>query len=505
MSTRLHPMSLALAALLALGLSAPAGAQGTEKAKPPAKPAEPAEPAAEPATPDRTEGDGDKPDAPDEGGRALQEGELVSMLRGLLAQKERRIAGLLRELGAARTTARKEQLLSARAIENLTVARRRIRELETALASARKALGGEPEDKTPAKPADATPEDKPKDKPADAGPEDKPRDKPADAGPEDKPADATTSDAGSGEAPGRSPRDPRFAVGARLDPDKVIAVIDGEDQTLGDMLAMLLYNYGLDYLSAFVRIKLVEQEAARLKIHISEQEVVAWTYRQLIRLEKQAGGAEKFREKLEARKQSYENYEAALQRTAPYAIRLKRIITMRRATEEGKRTLERIAAGLYEQRFGPRVSGLHIFWRVPSDADEATWAKAWKHAETIHDKLLQGQLKFSKVAKAESDDENSAENGGKFGPVDRTVFRSVPVFNDVIFKLPRGGMRLLRSREGVHIVKVTKAEPATLSWKEAKRRLLEELIAKDPTEAEIDSLLKSLEKAARVERRLSLK
>lgn len=374
----------------------------------------------------------------------------IKILQGLNAQRERRIAGLLRELAASKSTADAERLLGARALEALAKAKKENMQLKRELAKARAGL----------------------------------------------PSKAPTT--------AKDNQDPRFLPGGDLDPKEVVARVNGEGITRGDLFFRLYYNYALDYFDAFLRIKMVEQEAARLKIKVSEQECIVWASRQMVTLSSQNGGDKKFAERLKKEGKSLELIEAVLRVNAEYGLLVQKIIELRRQTKEGRAFLEKQARQEYDRQYSSSRRASHIYWRVQAKPGTPAWKKAYDEANEVKKKIQAG-AKFEDMARRYSQDEETAKTGGKLGLLTRDKYKSLPVFNNSIFTLKVNEARIVTSKVGVHIVMVTQIVPPSLSWEQAKAKIFRDLTAAGPTRGEMDQLLQSLQKQSTVKRMLKLR
>lgn len=135
----------------------------------------------------------------------------------------------------------------------------------------------------------------------------------------------------------------------------------------------------------------------------------------------------------------------------------------------------------YEQ-----VTASHILIRfkgsgVPAKPGEKdlTEEEALAKAQSLRKRILAGE-DFSKLATAESDDTQSAQNGGLLGePFSRG--RMVPAFEEVAFKLPVGEVsEPVKTQFGYHLIKVTKHETKPFDQMKAgiEQRLKPELAQK---------------------------
>jgi len=101
----------------------------------------------------------------------------------------------------------------------------------------------------------------------------------------------------------------------------------------------------------------------------------------------------------------------------------------------------------------------HILVKVAEDAPVTEIDQARKRAEDLLQKARDGK-DFAELARQNSDDKGSAANGGDLGFFKRG--QMVPPFEDAVYGLEKGGMTLVRSRFGFHVVKLEEIKPGRL-------------------------------------------
>lgn len=371
----------------------------------------------------------------------------VQILRGLLAQKERRLADTLRDLAAARQTNTTEQTLSSQSLQLIESLRAKNGELKRKLALATAGFD---------------------------------------------PSKAKTAE---------SKKDVRFRLGGELDPYLKIGSVNGEVLRLGDLLERLYFTYGFKGFGEFVSSKLVEQEAARRNIPVGENETYRWAARKMAEMAAESGGEDKFRKLVEQEGKSLDFIDAALRKTAAFALRIERLIALERATPEGRKALEAIARQVYAEEYDKVVEASHIFYRA-EESDTKAVKKAREKAEIVVNRISRRDASFETIARAESEDENSRDEGGDLGKVTPSRFDDLPAFNRVLFSLPKGRLSVVQSKVGIHVVRIDKVIPPSLTWPQAKPKILRRLAQDGPTADETKTLLDRLSKAAEIERKL---
>ena len=102
----------------------------------------------------------------------------------------------------------------------------------------------------------------------------------------------------------------------------------------------------------------------------------------------------------------------------------------------------------------------HILIKVPAGADAKTDAAAKQKAEDLL-KQIKGGADFAALAKANSDDPGSKEQGGELGMIQRGV--TVPAFEKAAFELQPGKTSdVIKTQFGYHILQVEEKQTAHL-------------------------------------------
>ena len=121
------------------------------------------------------------------------------------------------------------------------------------------------------------------------------------------------------------------------------------------------------------------------------------------------------------------------------------------------------------------VTVRHILIKVDAGADPKIDAAAKQKAEALL-KQIKGGADFAALAKANSDDPGSKEQGGELGMIQRGV--TVPPFEKAAFALEAGQISdVIKTQFGYHIIKVEAKQAAHLkSLDEVKAQILATLI-----------------------------
>ncbi len=123
----------------------------------------------------------------------------------------------------------------------------------------------------------------------------------------------------------------------------------------------------------------------------------------------------------------------------------------------------------------------HILIKVPAGADAKTDAAAKQKAEDLL-KQIKGGADFAALAKANSDDPGSKEQGGELGMIQRGV--TVPAFEKAAFALPVGKVSdVIKTQFGYHILEVEEKQTAHLKpLEEVKAQIVANLTRQQEAE-----------------------
>ncbi|MGG7604980.1 SurA N-terminal domain-containing protein [Massilia sp. BKSP1R2A-1] len=101
----------------------------------------------------------------------------------------------------------------------------------------------------------------------------------------------------------------------------------------------------------------------------------------------------------------------------------------------------------------------HILINLARDAKPAEQAAAKAKAESVLAEVRKNPANFAEIAKAQSQDQGSAAQGGDLGVVEKGAF--VKPVEDAIYALKEGEVSgLVQSEFGYHVIKVTALKPA---------------------------------------------
>lgn len=304
-------------------------------------------------------------------------------------------------------------------------------------------------------------------------------------------------------------REPSTAQGkvraSNLDLEVPVATVDGERITRRDFIEFLYRDLASPaLLQLLVNRHLVLREAKRRGLEVSDVDVALWVQEQLIEQAGQAGGQEKFVERLAKGGFTREAWEARLRFQARPVLLVRRMIEQDRQSAAGREAFERRVRERYAKVHSDKVSARHILVAVSEEAPPEEVAVARRKVEALADLAKKGQP-FSELARRSSDDRQSKGQGGQLGRFDRSRFAELPELNTAFFTLAPGQVSApIRTPAGFHLVLVDERFPPDKPYDEETRAAMaREVSAEPPSEDEQQGLLDRLQREAQVTQSLT--
>ncbi len=166
--------------------------------------------------------------------------------------------------------------------------------------------------------------------------------------------------------------------------------------------------------------------------------------------------------------------------TEPEQIRAEYLVLDRAGVEAGIAVSDKAVADYYAAnaaKFGrpEQRSASHILIAVDKSADAATRAKAKAKATELYRILQKSPERFAELARTESQDPGSAEQGGSLGSFARGMM--VKPFEDAVFSMKPNEIRgPVESDFGYHIIRLDGIQPArTAPLNEVRAEVVDEL------------------------------
>jgi foldase protein PrsA len=252
----------------------------------------------------------------------------------------------------------------------------------------------------------------------------------------------------------------------KADARQVVATVNGEKVTQGELYTNLKQQYGTDSLDQLINQKLVQQAADKKKVTISDKKMNA----EIKKIKAQFADEAAFKDSLKQYNMTLADLKTQLrtqlQLEGLLADKIK-VTDAEIATEFDKLKKEKVDAG--------QIKASHILVKTKAEAEKV-----------LAD--LKAGADFAAKAKEVSTD-GSATSGGDLGYF--AAADMVKAFSDVAFKLKKDEISgVVQTEYGFHIIKVTDV-PSQWTIAEKKAEIIESLRAtklNDGASAYIESL-----------------
>lgn len=242
---------------------------------------------------------------------------------------------------------------------------------------------------------------------------------------------------------------------------KVVARVSGQEITKDDLYDFLVKSYGQQGVNILVTNKIVELEAEKQDIKITEDDV----QKEIDKMTEEYGGEESFNMILQYSGMTIDDMKENVRMN----MHIEKILgpSIEITEEEMKNYFEENKESFSEKE---QVKASHILVETEEEAVE------------VKSKLDNGD-DFAKLAKKHSTDPGSKDNGGDLGFFGKG--KMVKEFEDVAFSLKVGEIsEPVKSEHGYHIIKVEDKKAAKEANYEESKEEIEEAIfnEKIPTE-----------------------
>ncbi|MFS0639052.1 peptidylprolyl isomerase [Mesobacillus foraminis] len=270
-----------------------------------------------------------------------------------------------------------------------------------------------------------------------------------------------------------------FLIATAFSNKEVVASVNGVSISKEELYSTLVKQYGASSLSALIENKIIEQEADKKDIAITDKEITE----ELQTYIDSYGGEEAFQSALEQSgltendvKSDVENY-----------LKIEKLLKPEvKVTEEEMKTyFDENKESFNEQE---QVEASHIL------VDDK------KTAEEVAQKLADGQ-DFAELAKEYSTDASNAESGGELGYFSKGEMAAE--FEEAAFSMAKGEISdLVKTEYGYHIIKVTDKKAAKEAVYEDHKEDIKEILFDDKLQSEYATWLQEKKDEAEIENTL---
>ncbi|MCM3724098.1 peptidylprolyl isomerase [Neobacillus cucumis] len=262
--------------------------------------------------------------------------------------------------------------------------------------------------------------------------------------------------------------------------DDAVASINGEKITKDELYTKLVKQYGSDTVDQMINDKIVEAEAGKKKISVSNSTINS----EIDKLKEQYGGEDAFNQALVDNNTTL----TALKNDVKNYLLIKKLLEPEiKITEDEMKTYFEQNKDSYAT--AEQVKASHILV-----ADEKT-------AKEIKQKLDNGE-DFATLAKKYSTDESTKDNGGELGYFAKGTM--VTEFDNVAFTLPVNKISdPVKTEYGYHIIKVEDKKAAQAANYEASKAKIKETLFDQKVDSEYQTWIDSKKKNYDIENTLS--
>ena len=260
----------------------------------------------------------------------------------------------------------------------------------------------------------------------------------------------------------------------------VVASVNGENITKDELYDAMLKQSGQQALDSLITKKIVELEAKKQKIAVSEQDI----QNELNKYYEKYGGREAFGQALAQNGFTLDE----VKKDFDLNVKVKKLLAPKiKIPEEEIRTYFNENKASFAQ--GKQVKASHILVNTKEKANE------------IKDKLAKGE-DFAKLAKENSTDSGSKANGGDLGFFGRG--QMAKEFEDAALALKVGEISApVKTKYGYHIIKVTDIKDAKEASYEQSKAKISDLLLEQKLQTEYSTWLQELYPKYKIENSLT--
>ncbi|MEM7163914.1 MAG: peptidylprolyl isomerase [Planctomycetota bacterium] len=268
--------------------------------------------------------------------------------------------------------------------------------------------------------------------------------------------------------------------------DQACVVIDGQNYSVREFEGFLASRFGPQAVSEFVDHLLLQREALRLEVHVSNEAINTEVERRIAGLRTLFPGGD-VTSSLGQRRTDLAAYRHWLGEQVRSELTLSQCISKRRTIDEGELT------ALFQSLYGPDGQARQIRHILVSPRIARVPVGQIEKAQEILAQITAG-ADFAELALKHSQDPNSAKAGGTLSY--RPGALGIEFDRTIAALAKPGAASLAQSPLGLHVVQLVALQPITFD--EARPALLERYQQRPPTPTEIALFFKALREQATI-------
>ncbi|HJV45327.1 MAG TPA: peptidylprolyl isomerase [Bacillota bacterium] len=261
--------------------------------------------------------------------------------------------------------------------------------------------------------------------------------------------------------------------------EEAVATVNGKAITKSNLYDQLVKQDGSQALDQLITDQLIEQEAAKKGIQVSDKDITA----ELDKLQKQVGSQDAFNKMLAQNHMTLEDAKD----------QLKKNLVIKKLFADKIKISDQDVRSYFDQnkeKLGQpeQVRASHIL------------VKTEEEAKAIKKQLANG-ANFEQLAKEKSTDPGSKDKGGDLGYF--TPGKMVPEFDKVAFSLKPGEISdVVKTDFGYHIIKVIDKKPAVAANFEDNKEKIQDLLFNQKLNEQLPAWMDELHKKAKITNKL---
>lgn len=291
------------------------------------------------------------------------------------------------------------------------------------------------------------------------------------------------------------------ALGSVTKPATVVATVNGEPITMGQLMQQLVILGGPQIVDRMVQERIVRQEARKQGIVVSEKEIQDRVNQNLAEFKGRFGTEARFQEYLQRQRRTVDTFRGVMRPGIELNLIQEKLRD--KITASVTATDAEIADAFQAQKaihVEPETAKLSQILIAVNSADAGEDQKAKARAEEILGKIKAEEGKnFAQLAKENSDDVETKEKGGEMAPVRRPSFYGL-TFDQAVFNGSPGVLpEVVRSIRGWHVLYLHEKSPSRQkTLDEVKEQLKTQILARKRAEL-FRTHMQNAEKAARTD------